>query len=113
MQTELLFLGTILRLLREQIAWLPTQQQMLQERAFHFVQEIDRFVSQPELSKQRTQLLRLAKDILGELSRSALVLHFTVHGIRASWSGPGHLRLPSRTVHAHLLDVIILPRQAC
>jgi hypothetical protein len=69
MQVELLFLATILRLLREQIAWLPTQEQMLQERAFHFVQGIDRFVSQPELSKQRAQILRLAIDILGELSR--------------------------------------------
>jgi hypothetical protein len=56
---------------------------MLQERAFHFVQDIDRFVSQPELSKQRAQLIRLLCDLLGELSRCARILLFQfLHAIR-------------------------------
>jgi hypothetical protein len=56
---------------------------MLQERAFHFVQDIDRFVSQPELSKQRAQLIRLLRDLLGELSRYARILLFQcLHAIR-------------------------------
>lgn len=71
MQIEMLYLGTVLRLLREQIPMPQASAQKLQERAFHFIQEIDRFVAQQELAKQRGQLVTLCREILKELSRCA------------------------------------------
>jgi hypothetical protein len=68
-QIEVLYLGTLLRLLNEQIPFESVSAQKLQERAFHFILEIDRFVSPPELNRQRKHLVALCQSILASLSR--------------------------------------------
>lgn len=72
-QIEVLYLGTLLRLLNEQIPFEPVSAQKLQERAFHFILEIDRFVSAPELGRQRKHLVALCQSILASLSRCVVL----------------------------------------
>ena len=72
-QVEVLFLGAMQHLLDERILLDPPSTQKLQERAFHFVIDIDHFVAAPELVRQREQLVAMCHNILGSLSRMRLL----------------------------------------
>jgi Cell morphogenesis N-terminal len=73
MQVDVLFLSTMLRLLDDRIPLDAAAATRLQERAFHFILEIDHFVAAPELTRQREQLLGLCRAVLGSLSRVRLL----------------------------------------
>jgi hypothetical protein len=71
LQVEVLQFGTMLKLLSNEVDANPDSTRVLQDRAFNFVLEADRFLSGAELGAHRAQLVKLCHEVIGQLSRSA------------------------------------------